>query len=255
MESLLERIACWERDTIAPHPTWQDAGKMVELLRNVLFLEYIAAKADAKYMIYDAYRTLEAMTDSKIATAFFTKLTAVRDCLRQDLQAALAGDPAAENTAEILLAYPGFFAVTVYRLAHELYQLGVPLLPRLMAEYAHSATGIDIHPGARIGSRFFIDHGTGVVIGQTAVIGNGVKLYQGVTLGGLSTRGGQDLRGIKRHPTVEDGVTIYANATVLGGETVIGRGSTIGANAFITDSVAPGTRVSIGQPGLWFQSR
>jgi serine O-acetyltransferase len=150
-----------------------------------------------------------------------------------------------KNTDEIIVSYPGLRAITVYRFAHELFQLGVPVLPRIMSEYAHGQTGIDIHPGAQIGRHFFIDHGTGIVIGETTVIGDHVKIYQGVTLGGLSTRGGQSLRGRKRHPTIEDNVTIYSGASILGGETVIGHDSVIGGNVFLTKSVAPFTRVSV----------
>ena len=181
----------------------------------------------------------------KLALEFLRRLPKVRAALEEDLQAAYEGDPAAFSLAEIIRAYPGLFAVSVHRLAHELYRLGIPLIPRVMSEYAHSKTGIDIHPGARIGRRFFIDHGTGVVIGQSTVIGNNVKIYQGVTLGALSTQGGQALRDVKRHPTIEDDVVIYAGASILGGNTVIGRGSVIGGNAFITASIRPGTRVSI----------
>lgn len=194
--------------------------------------------------IHDAFRLCGREGDGEeLALKFLSAFPRIRFLLQTDLEAALAGDPAAENMAEIACCYPGFFAVTVHRLAHGLYVLNVPLLPRIMSEYAHSVTGIDIHPGAEIGSHFFIDHGTGVVIGQTARIGSHVKLYQGVTLGALSLRGGQSLRGVRRHPTVEDGATIYAGATVLGGNTVIGRDAVIGANAFITCSVAPGTTV------------
>jgi serine O-acetyltransferase len=146
---------------------------------------------------------------------------------------------------EIILAYPGLMATTVYRIAHELYKLDIPVLPRLMTEYAHSETGIDIHPGATIGKYFFIDHGTGIVIGETAVIGENVKIYQGVTIGALSTKGGQKLSGKKRHPTICDNVTIYAGASILGGDTVIGKNSVIGGNTFITRSVGPDTRVSM----------
>ena len=152
---------------------------------------------------------------------------------------------AATGMAEIIFSYPGLFAITVYRLAHELYALKVPMIPRIMTEYAHSVTGIDIHPGATIGKYFFIDHGTGIVIGETTIIGENVKVYQGVTLGGLSTRGGQSLRGKRRHPTIEDNVTIYANAAILGGETVIGQGCVIGSSAFITKSVPPCTTVTM----------
>ena len=154
-----------------------------------------------------------------------------------------------------MFSYPGLFAITVYRLAHELQVLGVPMIPRIMTEYAHSVTGIDIHPGATIGENFFIDHGTGIVVGETTVIGKGVKIYQGVTLGALSTRGGQSLRGKRRHPTIEDNVTIYAGASILGGNTVIGRDSVIGSNAFITESIAPNTTVTIKNQELQLRSR
>lgn len=190
-----------------------------------------------------------------ITLNFFSQLPRVRGLLQTDLEAALDGDPAATGCEEVILSYPGLFAITVYRLAHELYVRDVPMIPRMMTEYAHSLTGIDIHPGAAIGSHFFIDHGTGIVIGQTTVIGQRVKIYQGVTLGGLSTRGGQKLRGKKRHPTIGDDVTIYANASILGGETVIGSGTTVGANAFITASVAPGITVTMKQQEHDFRFR
>lgn len=186
---------------------------------------------------------------------FLSRIPAVRAMVETDMEAAFTGDPAATGYDEIVLAYPGIYAITVYRLAHELYRLGVPLIPRMMTELAHSTTGIDIHPGATIGSHFFIDHGTGVVIGQTTVIGNRVKMYQGVTLGGLSTHGGQSLAGTKRHPTIEDGVTLYAGATILGGETVIGSGSVIGANAFVTRSIPANTTVIMKSPELLLRSR
>ena len=181
----------------------------------------------------------------RICKVFFDKLPMIREYVESDLQAAYDGDPAAGCIEEIILAYPGIMASTVYRIAHELYLLQVPVLPRLMTEYAHSETGIDIHPGATIDKYFFIDHGTGIVIGETAVIGKNVKIYQGVTLGALSTRGGQKLSGKKRHPTIEDNVTIYAGASVLGGDTVIGKNAVIGGNAFITCSIAADTRVSM----------
>ena len=176
---------------------------------------------------------------------FLSRIPAVRAMVQTDLQAAYDGDPAATGMAEVIFSYPGLFAITVYRLAHELYVLNVPMIPRIMTEHAHSITGIDIHPGATIGKYFFIDHGTGIVVGETTVIGENVKIYQGVTLGGLSTRGGQSLRGKRRHPTIEDNVTIYANASILGGDTVIGQGCVIGASAFITKSVPPCTTVSM----------
>jgi len=182
---------------------------------------------------------------AEIVEEFFRKIPKVREYLATDVDAFYDGDPAAFNHNEVILSYPGLYAVTVARLAHELYLLNVPLIPRIMTEEAHGKTGIDIHPGAQIGKYFFIDHGTGIVIGETTIIGEHVKIYQGVTLGGLSTRGGQTLKGVRRHPTIEDYVTIYAGASILGGETVIGHHSTIGSNAFITSSISPGTKVSI----------
>lgn len=191
---------------------------------------------------------------AQLSYEFLKKIPHLREILLTDVAATLDGDPAARNTHEIIFAYPGILAITIFRIAHELHLLGVPLIPRIMTEHAHSITGIDIHPGATIGSRFFIDHGTGIVIGETTTIGNSVKIYQGVTLGALSTKGGQALQGKKRHPTLEDGVTVYSSTTILGGETVIGSGAVIGANAFITKSVAPGTRVSIKLPDLDFKT-
>ena len=190
-----------------------------------------------------------------LSLAFFRRIPQLRAVVQTDVEAAYDGDPAATSRDEIIFCYPGLFAITVYRLAHELYALGVPMLPRIMTEHAHSVTGIDIHPGATIGKYFFIDHGTGIVIGETTVIGENVKIYQGVTLGGLSTRGGQSLRGCKRHPTIEDNVTIYAGASILGGETVIGRDSVIGANAFITHSIPPCTTVTMKSQELQFKPR
>ncbi len=189
------------------------------------------------------------------ALEFLGKLPQVRAMLQMDLEAFYDGDPAATGVEEILFAYPGMFAVTVYRLAHELYILNVPMIPRIMTEHAHSVTGIDIHPGATIGKFFFIDHGTGIVVGETTVIGERVKIYQGVTLGALSTRGGQSLRGKRRHPTIEDNVTIYAGASVLGGDTVIGRDCVIGSNAFITTSIPAGTTVTIKNQELQLKTR
>lgn len=190
----------------------------------------------------------------KDTVAFLQKIPQVRALLDTDLEAAFQGDPAAKYRDEIILSYPGMIAITVNRLAHELFLLDVPLIPRIMTEYAHSITGIDIHPGATIGSYFFIDHGTGVVVGETTVIGDRVKIYQGVTLGALSTRGGQKLRGAKRHPTIEDDVTIYSGASILGGETVVGHDSVIGSNVFITTSIPAETKVSMKDQELrWNQ--
>jgi serine O-acetyltransferase len=185
----------------------------------------------------------EGVIAEAIAAEFVARLPQVRQLLAEDLEAAFEGDPAAKSFAEILVAYPSIQAIAVYRLAHELVTLGAPQLPRIMAEYAHDRTGIDIHPGARIGRRIFIDHGTGVVIGESAELGDNVRIYQGVTLGAFSPRRGQTIRGTKRHPTIEDDVTIYAGATILGGETVIGRGSVISGNAVITESIPPNSRV------------
>ena len=181
----------------------------------------------------------------RICKSFFDKVPKIREYIETDLLATYDGDPAAKCFEEIILAYPGLYAITVYRIAHELYLEQVPVLPRLMTEYAHSKTGIDIHPGATIGKYFFIDHGTGIVVGETSLIGTNVKIYQGVTIGALSTRGGQKLSGKKRHPTICDNVTIYAGASILGGDTVIGENTVIGGNAFITRSIDANTRVSM----------
>ena len=190
------------------------------------------------------------------AIAVLESLPRVRDLLATDVQAAYDGDPAAQGLDEIILCYPGLQAITVHRLAHELHQLDVPFIPRMMAEWSHSRTGIDIHPGATIGPSFFIDHGTGVVIGETTEIASHVKLYQGVTLGALSfpkDESGELVRGRKRHPTIEEGVVIYANATVLGGKTIVGAHSVIGASVSLTQSVPPNTLVTIEKPQLKFR--
>ncbi|MBP9086689.1 MAG: serine acetyltransferase [Kofleriaceae bacterium] len=180
-----------------------------------------------------------------VADEFIQSLPALRALVQRDVQAAFESDPAARGIDEILFCYPGSYAITVYRLAHRLLELGVPLLPRVMAEHAHQRTGIDIHPGALIGTPFFIDHGTGVVIGETSVIGDRVRIYQGVTLGALSVPVGvaRPTPGSRRHPTIEHDVVIYANATILGGDTVIGAGAIIGGNAWVTASVRPGAKI------------
>ena len=185
-----------------------------------------------------------------ICERFISRLPYIQKMLLMDVQAGFDGDPAAKSKEDIIFSYPGLFAIYVYRIAHELYVQNVPFIPRIMTEYAHGKTGIDINSGANIGRYFFIDHGTGIVIGETTEIGDYVKLYQGVTLGALSTRKGQQLSGKKRHPTIGDHVTIYANSTILGGETVIGCDSIIGGNSFITESVPAHTRVSIKSPEL-----
>ena len=253
---------------------------MIDKLRRIVFPGYFQ---DKNYRMYNAKHNLSMLIEDvmfnltrqialvyqnsgeseeaalvhaqNVSLEFFRQIPAVRAMVQTDLEAAYEGDPAATSMAEIIFAYPGLFAITVYRLAHVLYALQVPMLPRIMSEHAHSITGIDIHPGATIGKYFFIDHGTGIVVGETTLIGDNVKIYQGVTLGALSTRGGQSLRGKRRHPTIEDNVTIYAGASVLGGETVIGRDSVIGSNAFITKSVPPCTTVSIKSQELQMKSR
>ena len=234
---------------------------MIDKLRRIVFPGYFTEKT---YRIYTAKHNLSMLIEDvmfnlnrqvglviqdkqeaeRICLAFFREIPKVRALVQTDLQAAYDGDPAATGKEEIIFSYPGLFAITVYRLANVLYRMGVPMIPRIMTEHAHCVTGIDIHPGATVGEYFFIDHGTGIVIGETTVIGDRVKIYQGVTLGALSTRGGQDLRGKRRHPTIEDNVTIYAGASILGGNTVIGRNSVIGSNAFITESIGPETRVT-----------
>jgi serine O-acetyltransferase len=222
-----------------------------ELLEN---LTYHLGKQVARALLNDrddeSAAELEAVS---IAHAFLGRIPDVRRLLATDVAASFDGDPAAFNSDEIIWSYPGIYAITIYRLAHELYLLGVPLIPRMMTEFAHSRTGIDIHPGATIGDHFFIDHGTGIVIGETATIGNFVKIYQGVTIGAMSTRGGQVLKGVKRHPTIEDHVTIYSGASILGGSTIIGEGVVVGSNAFITKSIPEKTRVSVKNPELQFK--
>ncbi|MBE5928254.1 MAG: serine acetyltransferase [Lachnospiraceae bacterium] len=252
-----------------------DKDEILDLLKKLMQVVYPGYYKDNKYKIYNVKNnlsviiedilynlnkqiavTLKSVNDDtskksewiearahKLTTQFLATIPKVREYVETDVLAAYEGDPAATSYDEIIYCYPGLYAITVNRLAHELYLLGVPLIPRIMTEYAHSRTGIDIHPGATLGKYFFIDHGTGIVIGETTEIGEHVKIYQGVTLGALSTRGGQDIRGQKRHPTIEDYVTIYSGASILGGETVIGKNAIIGGNAFITSSVEAGARV------------
>ena len=259
-----------DRMSQTKEPDKDEIVVLLEKLRRIVFPGYFRDKSyrtfhqgsDLQVSIEDAMvgmikqldRTFQSagteVDDTKslaqeVCLKFFDAIPKVRGLVQTDLQAASDGDPAATGMSEIIFAYPGLFAITVYRLAHVLYELKVPMLPRIMTEHAHSVTGIDIHPGATIGEYFFIDHGTGIVIGETTVIGDNVKIYQGVTLGGLSTRGGQTLRGKRRHPTIGDNVTIYANASILGGDTVIGHDCTIGASAFITESIPPCTTVRL----------
>lgn len=206
-------------------------------------LEARVTKLKTRFLHY--FESVSALSSKNQAApadcleAFFSSLPEVARVLDTDVDAAYAGDPAAYSREEIILTYPGFYAVCVYRLAHVLYELKLPLLPRLMCEYAHEKTGIDINPGAKIDESFFIDHGTGVVIGETSIIGKNVKIYQGVTLGALSVK--KKLQSKKRHPTIEDDVVIYANSTILGGETTIGAGSVIGGNTWLTESIPAGS--------------
>lgn len=211
---------------------------------GVLLSLYEKMKSQMKVILSDKQKAEE------LTARFMEAIPRVQELLAKDVEAQLAGDPAASSNSEVILAYPGLYTIFVYRYAHVLYELNVPLLPRIMSEYAHGKTGIDINPGATIGEYFFIDHGTGVVIGETAIIGNGVKIYQGVTIGALSTRKGQALSGVKRHPTIEDNVIIYANATILGGNTVVGEGATVAGNTFVTESVPAGAKVSAMHPEL-----
>lgn len=221
--------------------------------------KFLSNEAFAEGMLVSVYEKMKTqmkviLSDKKkaeeLTVRFMRQIPAVQELLMKDVEAQLAGDPAANSNSEVILAYPGLYTIFVYRYAHVLYELEVPLLPRIMSEYAHGKTGIDINPGATIGEYFFIDHGTGVVIGETAIIGNGVKIYQGVTIGALSTRKGQGLSGVKRHPTIEDNVIIYANATILGGNTVVGEGATVAGNTFVTESIPAGAKVSAMHPEL-----
>lgn len=191
----------------------------------------------------------------ELAVDFLQRIPRLREMLCGDVNAAFEGDPAACNHDEVILAYPGTLAIAVYRIAHELFSMDIPLMPRIMTEHAHSITGVDIHPGATIGKNFFIDHATGVVIGETTHIGNNVKIYQGVTLGALSTKGGQALKGRQRHPTIRDNVTIYANATILGGDTEVGSHSTVNGSVFLTNSVPDNCTVMMTAPELKLKNR
>lgn len=221
---------------------------------NKLLCEQISRSIEHETKRLDLLAPLCKGRAGEVAEEFIGRIPEIRAKLSLDVQAHFDGDPAAKTLDEIIFSYPGMYAMTVFRIAHELETIGVPIIPRIMTEYAHGRTGIDIHPGARIGRSFFIDHGTGVVIGETTEIGDNVRIYHGVTLGALSPKEGQLLRGQKRHPTIEDDVTIYPGATILGGETVIGKGSTIGGNVWLTHSVAAGTKVAIEEPQLRFKN-
>ena len=226
----------------AGRTTEQGIRHIYETLKNQLCLAFRMEHRDCR-----------CRYAAEIAGDFICRIPALEEAMLLDLEAAFVGDPAAKSKSEIICSYPGFLAIFVYRAAHILYEAGVPLIPRIMTEYAHSRTGIDINAGATIGRSFFIDHGTGVVIGETTVIGDKVKIDQGVTLGALSTRLGRKLGGKKRHPTIENDVTIYSGATILGGDTVIGEGSVIGGNVFITESVPKNMRVSMKAPELVYK--
>jgi len=242
------------RQNLASEALQYHVGDLLVEIRNLLSeqiegaLRHVARRAGQPDLDV-ATRTRE------VVRAFLGTIPRLRAVLATDVQATFDGDPSAADTDEIIFSYPGFFAVTVYRLAHELYSQGVPLVPRIMSEYAHSMTGVDIHAGATIDEYFFIDHGTGVVIGETTQIGKRVKIYQGVTLGALSLRGGQRLRGVKRHPTLEDEVTVYSGASILGGDTIIGKGVVVASNVFVTQSVPPRTRVTVKNPELQYKNQ
>ena len=223
--------------------------KGMSLMHPCVYGEFDQRRTAAE-MADQLEREVELLCPGRDAKAlvgeFMARIPDIRRLVETDVTAAYEGDPAATSRMEVVMAYPGLYAVTIHRLAHELYALGVPIIPRIMSELAHSKTGIDIHPGATIGERFFIDHGTGVVIGETTVIGRNVRLYQGVTLGGLSfdkDENGVLVKGLKRHPNIEDNVVIYANATILGGGTTIGHDSEIGGNVWLRESVPPNSRV------------
>ena len=256
-------------------PSKSEIIGFIKDMRSVIFPGYFGVDSSAKmfpehyvaYRLNDLYDCLQRQIEiaflyqgeekqkakenaDRITDKFFANVPQLQDMLLKDVQAGFDGDPAAKSKEEIIFCYPGFYAIYVYRMAHVLYLEDVPFIPRIMTEYAHGYTGIDINPGATIGEYFFIDHGTGVVIGETTEIGKYVKIYQGVTLGALSTRQGQQLANVKRHPTIRDNVTIYSNSSVLGGETVIGENTIIGGNTFITESIPANTKVSAKSPEL-----
>ena len=231
-------------------------GNLTVLIEDVLFNLSKQIAIVLRYNMEEGQYINEAKLQEQaycLALTFCNRIPQVREYVETDLAATYQGDPAAFSKDEIILSYPGIHATTINRLAHEMFLLNIPLIPRMMTEIAHSETGIDIHPGATIGKYFFIDHGTGIVVGSTTEIGDHVKVYQGVTLGALSTSAGQQLHGVKRHPTIEDRVTIYSGASILGGDTRIGKNSVIGSNAFITRSIPEGTRVTIKNQELVFR--
>ena len=275
---------CFTHIDYEPIPQEGYVVDIINLLREVLFPGYFAnEKVDPINLKYKMGQSISVLFDmlseqiahsirhecfrydlpcseceeqgQKIALSLLESIPSIRKKLATDVLAAFDGDPAAKSYDEIIFSYPGIFAISVHRVANKLFELKVPLLPRIMSEHAHSVTGIDIHPGAKIGERFFIDHGTGVVIGETTEIGNNVRIYQGVTLGALSLPkdAGEKLKGKKRHPTIEDDVIIYSGATILGGDTVIGSRSVIGGNVWVTKSVPPDTKVLMETPQLIYK--
>lgn len=252
IQSVLFPVHWGEKKDISDFAVKYELGGLIERIYTSLSVQI--SRALRCHPAYQKKSKAVRKADAKeMAVRFLDKMTTIREYLKTDIQAAFDGDPAAFNKDEIIFSYPGFYAILVNRIAHELYLMKIPLIPRIMTEYAHGKTGIDIHPGASIGKYFFIDHGTGVVIGETTTIGDHVKLYQGVTLGGLSTRAGQGLRDVKRHPTIGNQVTIYSNASVLGGDTVIGDGCVIGGNCFVTRSIPAHMKVS--NPGFQLEMR
>jgi len=276
-----KEYGCFDHLGSIPIPTYERVVAAIKQARRILFPGYFSPTAinpaNLEYCLgqettelfenlaaqitlaiqHECFQARQSCTRCKSqgyqkAVKFIETLPAVSKMLATDIQAALDGDPAAKGADEVIFSYPGLLAISIYRMAHELHKMAVPVLPRIMTEYAHSRTGIDIHPGAAIGKSFFIDHGTGVVIGETTIIGDRVRIYQGVTLGALSLPrdAGERYRNVKRHPTIEDDVIVYANSTILGGDTVIGAGSVIGGNIWITESVPPETKVILKRPEL-----
>lgn len=276
---------CYNHIDYEPIPSKTSVVDIIQRLREVLFPGYFTReKLDPVNLAYSMGQTVSLLFDQlseqichsvrhdcfrygkecsdcaekgyEASLALLESIPELREILATDVAAVYAGDPAAESADEIIFSYPGIFALTVYRVAHRLHAMGVPLLPRIMTEYAHGITGIDIHPGAEIGEGFVIDHGTGVVIGETTTIGKNVRIYQGVTLGALSLPmdAGNRFRGVKRHPTIEEDVIIYSGATILGGETIIGARSVIGGNVWLTGSVPPDTKVIMKKPELIYMS-
>lgn len=256
----------YQEDAPQLPPDRQKIAHVTEQVRSFLFPQKPVGKKDFEQNVFALKNTvreilLTVLPHEKVAeecaSVLLASLATIQKQCHADVQAALNGDPAAANPQEVIAYYPGFFATLTYRIAHKLHEYGVPSIPRGMTEYAHSKTGIDIHPGAVIGEEFFIDHGTGVVIGETVNIGSRVKMYQGVTLGDLSFRKdehGKVIREEKRHPTLEDNVTVYANATVLGGKTIIGHDSVIGSSVWLTNSVKPYSKVGMEPPQIIVKS-